>query len=71
MTKSKNGSTKLQLSSRDKMFDKLRNKHFASIFSVLGVTAKQLSAAKAATSNMSITQVRDGNRILGNFSKRF
>jgi hypothetical protein len=30
----------------DKMFDKIRNKHFASIFSVLGVTAKQLSAAQ-------------------------
>jgi len=58
VTKSKTGSTKLQLSSRDKMFDKLRNKHFASIFSVLGVTAKQLSAAKAATSNMSITQMK-------------
>jgi hypothetical protein len=30
------------------MFDKIRNKHFASIFSVLGVTAKQLSAAQVS-----------------------
>lgn len=38
--------TKLQLSCKDKMFDKIRNKHFATIFSVLGVTAKQLAAAQ-------------------------
>ena len=31
---------------QDKMFEKIRNKHFATIFSVLGVTAKQLSAAQ-------------------------
>ena len=30
------------------MFDKIRNKHFAHIFSVLGVTAKQLSAAQVS-----------------------
>ena len=30
---------------KDKMFEKIRNKHFAHIFSVLGVTTKQLSAA--------------------------
>ena len=52
------GSTKLQLSSMDKMFDKIRNKHFASIFSVLGVTAKQLSAAQAAAGNMSVSQMK-------------
>jgi len=51
-------STKLQLSSMDKMFDKIRNKHFASIFSVLGVTAKQLSAAQAAANTMSVTQMK-------------
>ena len=51
-------STKLQLSSMDKMFDKIRNKHFASIFSVLGVTAKQLSAAQAAAGNMSVSQMK-------------
>ena len=39
-------ATKLQLSCKDKMFDKIRNKHFATIFSVLGVTAKQLAAAQ-------------------------
>jgi len=50
--------TKLQLSSKDKMFDKIRNKHFASIFSVLGVTAKQLSAAQAAASGMNITEMK-------------
>ena len=52
------GTTKLQLSSRDKMFDKIRNKHFASIFSVLGVTAKQLSAAQAAASSMNVSQMK-------------
>jgi len=51
-------STKLQLSSMDKMFDKIRNKHFASIFTVLGVTAKQLSAAQAAAGNMSVSQMK-------------
>ena len=40
--------TKLQLSCKDKMFDKIRNKHFATIFSVLGVTAKQLAAAQVS-----------------------
>merc|ERR1712156_858271 len=50
--------TKLQLSCKDKMFDKIRNKHFASIFSVLGVTAKQLSAAQAAASSMSVTEMK-------------
>ena len=39
-------TTKLQLSCKDKMFDKIRNKHFATIFTVLGVTAKQLAAAQ-------------------------
>ena len=33
---------KLQLSSKDKMFEKIRNKHFASIFSSLSAYAKQL-----------------------------
>jgi len=51
--------TKLQLSSKDKMFDKIRNKHFAHIFSVLGVTAKQLSAAQAAASSMNIDQMKN------------
>ena len=51
-------ATKLQLSCKDKMFDKIRNKHFASIFSVLGVTAKQLSAAQAAAGNMSVSQMK-------------
>jgi len=58
VTKTEGGSTKLQLSSRDKMFDKIRNKHFASIFSVLGVTAKQLSAAQAAASSMSVSEMK-------------
>jgi len=51
-------TTKLQLSSMDKMFDKIRNKHFATIFSVLGVTAKQLSAAQAAANTMNVTQMK-------------
>jgi len=50
--------TKLQLSCKDKMFDKIRNKHFATIFSVLGVTAKQLAAAQGAAANMSVTQMK-------------
>ena len=50
--------TKLQLSCRDKMFDKIRNKHFATIFTVLGVTAKQLAAAQGAASSMSVTQMK-------------
>ena len=58
VTKTEGGTTKLQLSSRDKMFDKIRNKHFASIFSVLGVTAKQLSAAQAAASSMSVSEMK-------------
>lgn len=58
VTKSESGTTKLQLSSKDKMFDKIRNKHFASIFSVLGVTAKQLSAAQAAATSMNVTQMK-------------
>jgi hypothetical protein len=33
---------KLQLSSKDKMFEKIRNKHFAAIFSSLSAYAKQL-----------------------------
>merc|ERR1719221_1704652 len=40
------------------MFDKIRNKHFASIFTVLGVTAKQLSNVHAAASNMSVSQMK-------------
>jgi len=51
-------TTKLQLSCMDKMFDKIRNKHFATIFSVLGVTAKQLSAAQAAATSMNVTQMK-------------
>ena len=51
-------SAKLQLSSMDKMFDKIRNKHFASIFTVLGVTAKQLSNVQAAASNMNVSQMK-------------
>jgi len=51
-------TTKLQLSCMDKMFDKIRNKHFATIFSVLGVTAKQLSAAQAAANTMNVTQMK-------------
>lgn len=51
-------ATKLQLSCKDKMFDKIRNKHFATIFSVLGVTAKQLAAAQGAAANMSVTQMK-------------
>ena len=58
VTKSEGANTKLQLSSMDKMFDKIRNKHFASIFTVLGVTAKQLSAAQSAASNMSVSQMK-------------
>merc|ERR1712142_3014 len=58
VTKTEGATTKLQLSSRDKMFDKIRNKHFASIFSVLGVTAKQLSAAQAAASSMTVTEMK-------------
>ena len=58
VTKTEGATTKLQLSSMDKMFDKIRNKHFASIFSVLGVTAKQLSAAQAAASSMSVTEMK-------------
>lgn len=50
--------TKLQLSCKDKMFDKIRNKHFASIFTVLGVTAKQLAAAQGAAATMSVTQMK-------------
>ena len=65
--------TKLQLSCKDKMFDKIGNKHFATIFSVLGVTAKQLAAAQVqpkrrknlnlwifqgAAANMSVTQMK-------------
>jgi len=50
--------TRLQLSSGDKMLEKIRNKHFASIFSVLGVTAKQLSQAQAAASGMNVTQMK-------------
>jgi len=54
----KEGSAKLQLSSKDKMFEKVRNKHFSSIFSVLGLTAKQLSAAQAAAQGMSVDQMK-------------
>ena len=72
VTKTEN-PTKLQLSCKDKMFDKIRNKHFATIFSVLGVTAKQLAAAQVqpkrrknltlwifqgAAANMSVTQMK-------------
>ena len=58
VTKTDGATTKLQLSSMDKMFDKIRNKHFSSIFSVLGVTAKQLSAAQAAASSMTVTEMK-------------
>lgn len=50
--------TKLQLSCKDKMFDKIRNKHFATIFTVLGVTAKQLAAAQGAAANMNVSQMK-------------
>jgi len=52
------GKVKLQLSSKDRMFDKIRNKHFASIFSVLGVNAKQLAADQAKASSMNVTQMK-------------
>ena len=58
VTKTEGSSTKLQLSSNDKMFDKIRNKHFASIFTVLGVTAKQLSNAQSQANNMSVSQMK-------------
>jgi len=54
----KEGITKLQLSSMDKMFEKVRNKHFSSIFSVLGLTAKQLAAAQSAAQGMSVDQMK-------------
>jgi hypothetical protein len=40
---------KLQLSSKDKMFEKIRNKHFASIFSSLSAYAKQLKQHQVTT----------------------
>ena len=51
-------STKLQLSSRDGVFNNIRYKHFASIFAYLSSNAKQLKASQGRASNMSVTEMK-------------
>merc|ERR1712223_2347870 len=49
---------KLQLSSRDKMFAKIRAQHFTNIFASLSSYAKQLKQQQAKAANMSINEMK-------------
>ena len=53
---------KWQLSSKDKLFEKIRNKHFASIFSSLSAYAKQLKQHQVRPLNV---RQRCCNRVMG------
>ena len=54
----KGDHVKLQLSSKDKMFAKIRTQHFTNIFASLSSHAKQLKQQQAKAANMSINEMK-------------
>jgi len=54
----KGDHVKLQLTSKDKMFMKIRAQHFTNIFASLGSYAKQLKAQQNKAANLSITEMK-------------
>ena len=54
----KGDHVKLQLSSKDKMFSKIRTQHFTNIFASLSSHAKQLKQQQAKAANMSINEMK-------------
>ena len=54
----KGDHVKLQLSSKDKMFAKIRAQHFTNIFSSLSSYAKQLKQQQAKAANLSINEMK-------------
>ena len=54
----KGDHVKLQLSSKDKMFAKIRAQHFTNIFTSLSSYAKQLKMQQAKAANMSINEMK-------------
>ena len=54
----KGDHVKLQLSSKDKMFAKIRAQHFTNIFPALSSYAKQLKQQQAKAANMSINEMK-------------
>ncbi len=50
---------KLELSSRDKIFEQIRHKHFSSIFSLLSSHARQLRQAQAKASSMNVNEMKE------------
>lgn len=50
---------RLELSTRDKVFENIRFKHFSSIFSFLSNSAKQLRQSQAKAASMNVNQMKD------------
>eukprot|EP00096_Caligus_rogercresseyi_P015805 TRINITY_DN8282_c0_g1_i1.p1 TRINITY_DN8282_c0_g1~~TRINITY_DN8282_c0_g1_i1.p1 ORF type:complete len:567 (-),score=152.25 TRINITY_DN8282_c0_g1_i1:64-1764(-) len=50
---------KLQLSNKDKTFNKIRSKHIGDIFSYLSVHAKQLQQHKKRAGDLSVSEMKD------------
>jgi len=50
---------KLDLSSRDKLFDQIRYKHFSSIFGLITSHAKQIKQAQAKAQSMNVEEMKD------------
>lgn len=55
----KGDHVKLQLSSRDKMFAKIRAQHFSNIFASLSSYAKQLKQQQAKAASMSVVEMKN------------
>ncbi len=54
----KGDHVKLQLTSKDKMFAKIRAQHFTNIFASLSSYAKQLKASQSKAANLSINEMK-------------
>ncbi len=50
---------KLELSSRDKIFEQIRSQHFSNIFSFLSHHARQIRQAQNKTNSMNVAEMRD------------
>ncbi len=50
---------KLELSSRDRVFEQIRHRHFGSIFALLSAHARQLKQAQAKAGAMSVDQMKE------------
>ena len=55
----KGDHVKLQLTSKDKMFMKIRAQHFTNIFASLGSYAKQLKAQQTQAAKLSIEEMKN------------